>query len=184
MFKIQNVNDKVDYFSTITWLMIDKYFPLRPVAISSTDKEWMTPKVKELILKRQKAHLSGDYDVSKHLAKKLTKEIRRAKFNYHKTKVENILGSSPKEWYSHINKILGRKTNNINLSNIPELANKPVEEQVKIINAHFAEICKKYPPLNKNLKVNEGQNERELEEITELATYKLLKRFGKKSLAP
>ena len=70
MFKLQNVNDKVAYFSTITWLMVEKYFPLRLVKISNTDKEWMTPKLKNLISKRQKAHKSNNHDLRDYLAKK------------------------------------------------------------------------------------------------------------------
>ena len=70
MFKLQNVNDKVAYFSTITWLMVEKYFPLRLVKISNTDKEWMTLKLKNLISKRQKAHKSNNHDLRDYLAKK------------------------------------------------------------------------------------------------------------------
>ena len=27
LFEIQNVNDKIEYFSTVTWLMVDNLFP-------------------------------------------------------------------------------------------------------------------------------------------------------------
>ena len=73
MFKLKDVNDKVAYFSTITWLMIEKFFPLTSVKISNTDKEWMTPKVKGLILKRQKAHVEKYHDLYKYLCKKVQK---------------------------------------------------------------------------------------------------------------
>ena len=70
LFSLSDVNDKVLYFSTITWLMIEKYFPLKPVLISNTDKEWVTPDIKKLIAERQKAHKLKDYDLRDYLAKK------------------------------------------------------------------------------------------------------------------
>ena len=44
MLQIKDVNQKVLYFSTITWLMVVKFFSLQKIIISSSDKEWMTPK--------------------------------------------------------------------------------------------------------------------------------------------
>ena len=29
LFEIDNVNDKVTYFVTVTWLMIEEFFPLK-----------------------------------------------------------------------------------------------------------------------------------------------------------
>ena len=86
LFEIKNVNDKVAYFSAVTWLMVDKYFPLKKVLISSTDKEWMTPKIKLLILQRQKALKLKKADLHSHLARKVTFEIRKAKLDYNKSK--------------------------------------------------------------------------------------------------
>ena len=36
---LEDVNDKVAYFATITWIMVEKYFPLTPVIITNSDKE-------------------------------------------------------------------------------------------------------------------------------------------------
>ena len=46
LVRLEDVNDKVAYFATITWIMVEKYFPLTPVIITNTDKEWVTPKIK------------------------------------------------------------------------------------------------------------------------------------------
>ena len=182
LFSLSDVNDKVLYFSTITWLMIEKYFPLKPVLISNTDKEWVTPDIKKLIAERQKAHKLKDYDLRDYLAKKISVEIRKAKVNYNTRKTNNFMSSNPKEWYRHINNMIGNKNNNINLTNIPDLAGKPIEEQVNIVNAHFANICRKYHILNKCIKIEELPHERKIQEITELHTYKMLNKFCKKAL--
>ena len=53
LFQIIDVNLKVLYFSTITWLMVEKFFPLQKIIISDSDKAWMTSKIKDLISQRK-----------------------------------------------------------------------------------------------------------------------------------
>ena len=125
--------------------MIDKYFPLVTVDITNNDKEWITPEIKLLIRERQKAHLSKKYDLSKHLSKKVAKEIKKAKINYNSRKTEAFSSSNSKEWYQHIFKIIGSGNRNLVLHNIPELSQKSMEEIVTVINNQFATICRTYP---------------------------------------
>ena len=60
LYDISEVNDKISYFSVLLWKVIDIYFSLLKFVISSTDKEWVTPKIKDLFSKRQKAHFEGN----------------------------------------------------------------------------------------------------------------------------
>ena len=50
--------------------MIDLFFPLKKIEFSSSDKEWITPNIKNLIKQRQKAHFAKKFDLRKHLIKK------------------------------------------------------------------------------------------------------------------
>ena len=184
LIKLKDVNDKVAYFAAITWIMVEKYFPLTPVTITNTDKDWVTPNIKKLIAQRQKAHKLNNYELRNSLAKKIRIEIRRAKVRYHKKKKESILSSNSKEWYRHINNIIGNKKNSMNLTNIPELTDKTTEEQVSIVNAHFSNICQKYPPFENKTKLEKQPNDKDLVGFTELETYRFLKKFCKKSLGP
>ena len=67
---MSQVNDRVSYFTDMLWKVIDIYFPLTSVVISSTDKEWVTPEIKKLISGRQKAHFEGRIELRDSLAKK------------------------------------------------------------------------------------------------------------------
>ena len=145
LFQIKCVNEKVLYFSTITWLMIEKYFPVQTITISSSDKEWMTVKIKDLISQRQKAHKAEKLELENVLAKKVRDEIRKAKVNYNSKKAHLFHMSNPREWYRHINKIMGNKNKKLNFTNIPELAFETIDDQIRIVNDHFANICKKIP---------------------------------------
>ena len=90
--------------------------------------------------------------------------------------------SNPREWYKHINKIIGNKRNNLIFTNIQEVAYKPISEQIKIVNNHFANICNMYPPLDENLVIDETTSEYILTSISEFSTYKLIIKYSKKSL--
>ena len=79
---------------------------------------------------------------------------------------------------------MGNKNKKLNFTNIPDLAFKPIDDQIKIINDHFANICRKYPPLNKNIVLNCPPNEKKLPIKSEFETYKLLVKYAKKSLGP
>ena len=72
----------------------------------------------------------------------------------------------------------------LNFTNIPELAFKPIATQIKIVNDHFANICKKYPPLDSDINLNCPSNEKKLQIKTEFETYKLLNKYSKKALGP
>ena len=127
--------------------MIEKCFPIQSIKISTSDKEWMTPKIKDLIKQRQKAHMANNFKLRKSLITKVRNEIRKASLNYNAKKAHLFHMSNPREWFRHINKIMGHRNKKINFTNIPELAFKPIDDQIKIVNEHFANICKKYPPL-------------------------------------
>ena len=149
MLRINDVNQKVAYFMNIMWIMIDKFFPLIKVVRTNSDKEWITSEIKYLIAERQKAHHNKNYDTRNHLAKKIRHEIKRAKVNYKASKAKSILSTSTKEWYHLISNLISNgKKSRLILNNVPELAQKPIEEIVGTINNHFAYICQMYPPPN------------------------------------
>ena len=184
LFQINDVNEKVLYFTTITWVMIEMCFPVQTITISTSDQEWMTLKIKELIKQRQKAHKAKNFELTKILRNKIREEIRNAKINYNAKNAHLFHMSNPREWYRHINKIIGNKNKQLNFSNIPELAFKTIDDQLKIINEHFAKICRKYPPLDSNIVLDSIPGEKSLPIISEFETYKLLTKYSKKSLGP
>ena len=56
-----------------------------------------------------------------------------------------------------------------------------IEKQFKIVKDHFAEDCNKYLPLN-NIELMEIKNGAGIKYVDELWTYKMIKKFAKKSL--
>ena len=182
-FQITDVDEKEAYLYDTVWENIEKHFPLVKMKSSNTDKEWITPELKDLFSKRQRAHMDGNYALRNCLAKKIKIKIKEAKINYNAKKAHLFTKSNSKDWYRHVNNIIrnGEK-NTINLTNIPELAYKSPEETTKVINNHFANICRKYPPLEKGISVRKDPQEMEIKYISELETYNMINKFAKKSL--
>ena len=139
---IRDVNLKIAYFFSLIWIMIDIFFPTIRIVVTEDDKEWITNEIKQLIAERQKAYMSGNFDLSKHLAKKIKQEIKKAKINYNTRKAELFTNSSSREWFQHISRIINNgKKSNLILHSIPDLAQKSMDEIVLIVNNHFAAIC-------------------------------------------
>lgn len=184
-FQMSEVNKKVDYCYNTVWQKIETYFPLVKVDASNTDKEWITPELKDLFSKRQTAHMEGNYVSRDLIAKRIKIKIKKAKINYNVRKIDLFTRSNSKDWYRHVNNIIrnGEKKY-INLTNVPELAYKPIDETTQVINNHFASICKKYPPLEKGMSVPNDPYDMEMNMISELDTYKLIHKFSKKALGP
>ena len=186
LLNISNVNQKIDYFMSIMWNMINKYFPPIKVEIANCDKKWITPKIKHLIAERQQAHLCKNFEVRDHLAKKVKHEIKKAKNNYNSSMADTLLSLKPnaKEWYQHIAKITNSSKKNLVLNSIPELALKSSVEIVNTINNHFGVICQTYPLVEKNVAAEDNLFGPDLKLISEYDTYKLIKKFSKNASGP
>merc|ERR1711895_61975 len=113
LMSISDVNLKIAYFFNLIWIMIDFFFPLIRIIITEDDKVWITHEIKQLIAERQKAFMSCNFDLSKHLAEKIRQEIKKAKINYNTQMAEMFTSTSSREWSQHITKIInnGKKSN-------------------------------------------------------------------------
>ena len=55
LFALDSCKDKFDFFIQTLSAAIDRYLPIKVSRMHSTDKPWLTPKIKAFIAKRQKA---------------------------------------------------------------------------------------------------------------------------------
>ena len=89
VLNLNNVQDKYDMFQSIITNSVNRFLPLRVVRSCSSDKPWITPKVKGLVKKRQKAlSIHGkDSCVYKQWRAKVQIECKICKRNYYNNKV-------------------------------------------------------------------------------------------------
>ena len=93
---------------------IDRIFPIKMVKIHFTDKPWMTPSLKQLINKRQRAFHSGDRDLWRHYRSKVKKEILLKKRSFYSNKVQHLKSCNSKKWWDSFKLISGKKSGSNN----------------------------------------------------------------------
>ena len=86
------VQDKYDAFSRIFSNAIDLYLSFRKARFCSTDKPWVTPKLKQLVAKRPStlSLLGKDYDLYKRCRNSVQNEYLHAKQLYYKNKFASL----------------------------------------------------------------------------------------------
>ena len=84
VLETENVNEKTEAFHTYLVNLLDKYFPTKTVTISSLDKYWMTPQLKQLLRQVQRERLmKGKGGKFKKLWAKFRKLKRRQVKSYY-----------------------------------------------------------------------------------------------------
>ena len=87
-----------------------------------------------------------------------------------------------KNWYRQLNTIINPDScSHKKLNNIPELSGKQESDMCEIVNDKFSEICNAYPPLNYDSLPAYLPHNCDLNFISELDTFNLLKRVSSKS---
>ena len=83
VFQERDVNAQCTAFYRTLHAAIDLHFPLRKAKIHSNDRDWITPKVKLLMKKRQKAFHKNEREKWKRLRNRVMREIEKAKREYY-----------------------------------------------------------------------------------------------------
>ena len=110
------VDPLTDSFTKDLLSACDVYFPSKFVKIHPTDKPWMSPEIKALILERQRAYLNGPEEKWRRLRNKVREVITRRKREFYKNKVNNLKSTDPRKWWSMVNKLAGKDSSPNELS--------------------------------------------------------------------
>ena len=184
-YEVLDVDDpdcKVSAYSTSIWEKIDKHFPLQSFKMTNVDKPWITPEIKQKISLRHKLHRSKNFDACNQLKKSIKKMCYNLRSNYRKNNIHLLKNIGSKNWYRQINTIINPDScSHKKLNNIPELSGKQESEICEIVNDKFSEICNAYPPLNYDSLPAYLPHNCDLNYVSELDTFNLLKRVSSKS---
>ncbi|CAB4012075.1 Hypothetical predicted protein, partial [Paramuricea clavata] len=85
------------------------------IRMHTSDKPWITPKIKAQIKARQKAYCRGDKPKYDQLCKKVSKLIRNAKQSVYHTEGRDLRQKDPAKWYKTVYTLLGAETNHNSL---------------------------------------------------------------------
>ena len=144
--------EKLNIFLQIIQIGIDNIMPERTRKVHPKDAPWMTIKLKELIRSRQEAfHADRHGPVYRFYRNKVNKERKACKGKYYTSKVQDLKGVNPREWWKEINKLSGAKKKSSNLMNslnVPDFAEKSPKEIANAINNALLEPMLSYEALD------------------------------------
>jgi len=98
---------------------IEQFFPTRQIKMHATDKPWINPEVKALILRRQKAFKEGKALLWKYLRNKVNREVKKARRSYYSDRIEKLQKENPASWYGEIRGLLNMQHKELSVS-IPD----------------------------------------------------------------
>ncbi|KAI8517689.1 hypothetical protein Bbelb_037060 [Branchiostoma belcheri] len=134
------------FYSTLHQKM-DEHFPTRRIKLHIKDKPWMTPAIKALLSKRQKAFVAGKTNKWKALRNKTQSRIKRARQSFYKSKVQNLKKLDPANWHDEIRSManIGKTSPTISVEGI---AVEDTKATADAINVTLSNITKALPPLD------------------------------------
>ena len=138
-------NEKLKHFTQVIHDKIEYYFPKRTVKFHVEDKSFITGKIKNLIIQRNKAFVKSDKERYRVLRNKVTNEIRKEKRMFHNRKIKPLRNNDSKSWWNAIKKIGYSKNNSkVFLSNPENGEPLTSEDASKEINKYFVCLTKNY----------------------------------------
>ena len=145
----QDANQKAaNFHNTICWLR-DKHFPEKLVRMSSLDKDWMHPDLKDLHVKMTKEYFKNrKTDKWKRLNVKFRRDKRRAIKGMHSEQFAGrLIRGSHSDFYKQVRKVGGLKVANKKLF-IASLEGKSDEECAQAIGQEYSAISVAYSPVD------------------------------------
>ena len=109
VFSLDRCEKKFDLFYRIMSDAVNRFLPLKSFRVHSSDKPWISPKIKFLVARRQ--HVLNRFGKNSHAFKmwrnKVQRAITSAKKFYYDTKVKGLKDSNVKKWWKEVKNLAG-----------------------------------------------------------------------------
>ena len=148
VLECENINDKTSNFHKTLAFSMDLYFPEKIIKVSSLDKGWMTPELKQLHRKVQREYSKKrKSEKCKNLKTKFKKIKRKSMKKFYDHFVTDLKEMNPSKWYCMAKKIGAVNQTESERVNVECLDTIEDQEAVEVIAQHFASISQEYEPL-------------------------------------
>ena len=149
VLQTDNIDEKVNMFHKYLRDLLDKHFPEKSITISSLDKKWMSPDLKNLLRKRQREFVKHRKSNKwKKLNKKFKKLKRKTIKNFYSNFTTELKETNPSRWYEMAKKIGALDQMNGRETFVECLEGLSDKESAQLIAEHFAAISNQYSPLD------------------------------------
>ena len=109
LFFTEPCTEKFAIFKDTMQDALDRYLPKRSFRLHSTDKPWITPKIKSWIAKRQRflAKLGKNSSLFRLWRNKVSSAIATCKRSFYVAKVKNLKNTNTSRWWREIKNLSG-----------------------------------------------------------------------------
>ena len=149
VFLVDNVDDKAFNFHFYIQYLLNKYFPQKSVKVSILDKQWMSPELKLLHRKRQRAFVKNrNGEKWRKLNKSFKKLKRKAVKSYYSNFVNELKSINPGQWYKIAKRIGALDQSKGDDIYVESLEGLSKEECAQNIAEYFASVSNEYLPVD------------------------------------
>ena len=152
VFSNKSVNEQVELFHHWLKINLDKFFPEKITKISTLDKKWMSPQLKQLHRAMQREFCKNRRSQKyKKLKSKFKRMKRKSVKHFHSDFVLNLKQSDPGRWYQMAKKIgaiNGSESGDIKVESLSHLSNS---ECAQTIAEHYAAVSNEYSPITSSV---------------------------------
>ena len=110
IIKVQEVDEKVDIFSSMLDSLVDKHFPMKALKRRTDDKPWITDRIKKMITKRRRLfRRKGKCEAWRRLKKATDQAIKWQKRQYWQKKAKGCESVNNKNWWKVTRSLMSDK---------------------------------------------------------------------------
>ena len=170
-------------FDETVKIRMNNIMPIKSIKFYPKDAPWMTIKLKELIRLRQLAyHSNKEGSEYKTLTNKVNRERKTSKAKFYSSKVEDLKGKNPKQWWKEVNRLSeATKTDSGDQLNklqaIPELQYMPRRDIANKLNSSFLEPLQAFHLLDPTTVRVPLENNSDILQVPVYRVYKSLTRL-------
>ena len=148
VLNVKNVDDKTEHFHKTLAFSMDLYFPEKIIKVSSLDKCWMTPELKQLHRQVQREYSRNRKSMKwKHLKTKFKKLKRNTMKKFYNHFVTDLKETDPSKWFNMAKKIGAVNQKELEKVTVECLEDLDDQEAVEEDAQHFASISQEYEPI-------------------------------------
>lgn len=149
VYNEKDANEKVKRFHTIIRAILEEHFPEKCVKISSLDKKWFNPELKQIHRKMQREFYKKRKSPKWKKLKKMFKKLKKKSVKSVYSKFVNELKSTdPGKWYQMAKRIGAVDTMHGGDIKVDILDGVDNKQGAELIAQHFASVANEYSPLN------------------------------------
>ena len=149
VYNEKDANEKVKRFHTIIRAILEEHFPEKCVKISSLDKKWFNPELKQIHRKMQrefyKKRKSPKWKKLKKMFRKLKKKLVKSVYSKF---VNELKSTDPGKWYQMAKRIGAVDTMHGGYIKVDILDGVDNKQGAELIAQHFASVANEYSHLN------------------------------------